>query len=180
MYSMTVFGCNLNPSEGGGDMITGWREEFQWAQPSSSSQKRKPIPVLDIFSSMHHRFSPLSSSSKSLHSTILTMIMITREIYGDMMTKARHEFWWATVFNLTNSNSHYLDSQLGNKKHLQMLLIKDIALVLCNFRTEHQFILGSFLKVWTRVSIWHSFVFSCNFRFSGIKITAIILPINQI
>ena len=88
-----------------------------------------------------------------LHSTILTMIMIMREIYGDMMTKARHEFWWATVFNLTNSNSHWVDLQLGNKKHLQMLLIKDIALVLCNFRTEHKFILGSFLKGLISLSI---------------------------
>ena len=113
MYSMTVVGCNLNPSEGGGDMITGCGEEFQWAQPPSS-YLRTSFPVLDIFLSL---FSPLSS----LHSTILTMIMIMREIYGDMMTKARLEFWWATGFNLTNSNSHYLDSQLGNKNHLWVL-----------------------------------------------------------
>ena len=177
MYSMTVVGCNLNPSEGGGDMITGCGEEFQWARPSSS-QMRTPIPLLDIFLSS---FSPLSS----LHSTILTMIMIMREIYGDMMTKARHEFWWAAVFNLTNSNSHFSTHNSGIKTIYGCSPKQDIALVLCSWKTEHQFILCSFLKVW--ISIWlpfnearHFFGFSCDFLFSGIKITAIILPINQI
>ena len=129
----------------------GVRQEFQWAQPSSSHHKTLIPTLLDIFSWKHH-----------FHIIITATTLIMVEILGT---------WWRKCNRnsdeqhcSTNSNYHYFNSQLGHKNQLKRMFF---SLVFCSrdfFRCLDKFINLASLKV------IHLLGFSYNFQISGIKL----------